>query len=151
MIEELREVIPFKGGLPEAPLVVGLLGIVPNSINNLISKFVGYQSKVARDLKETIESIKQKEFNKCDEYDDINARCLQLHVFRYGYRINLPCNHGHMENCFYNEFRDEFWAKNCSTEKIEILKIRFARMNERCQRSVLEKCIQKQREMLLSR
>ena len=37
--------------LSKSPLVVGLVGAVPNAVNNLIWGFVGYQSKVAKELK----------------------------------------------------------------------------------------------------
>ena len=49
-----EEVVHFKGGLPQVPLIVGLVGKVPDHINNLISKFVGFQSKVAKRINEAV-------------------------------------------------------------------------------------------------
>ena len=50
MESELKDIIPFKGGLPQVPLVVGLVGKVPDHINNLISKFVGFEKRVFKEL-----------------------------------------------------------------------------------------------------
>ena len=58
-LNKTKEVIPFKGGLPKTPLIVGLAGVLPDSINNLVSKFVGYQSKPAKQLNGIIEEIKK--------------------------------------------------------------------------------------------
>ena len=47
------------------PLIVGLAGVLPDGINNLISKFVGYQSKIAESIKKTMsyfESVRHKTF-----------------------------------------------------------------------------------------
>ena len=55
---KVEDVVPFRGGLPQRPLSVGLAGALPDGINNLISKFVGYQSKPAKELNETFEGIK---------------------------------------------------------------------------------------------
>ena len=66
-LSKTEEVIPFKGGLPKTPLIVGLAGVLPDSINNLVSKFVGYQSKSAKHLTEFIENTR-------DEFDDIDYR-----------------------------------------------------------------------------
>jgi hypothetical protein len=40
--QKLKQV-PVKGGLPQVPLIVGLIRKVPNGINNLIAKCVGFQ------------------------------------------------------------------------------------------------------------
>ena len=55
-----EEVVPFKGGLPRVPLVVGLIGKLPSGINNLIAKFIGFQSKPATELKSLIESAQTR-------------------------------------------------------------------------------------------
>ena len=54
-LERISEPVPFKGGLPQFPLVVGLVGKLPDSVNNIISKFIGYQSKPAKQLIRIIE------------------------------------------------------------------------------------------------
>ena len=54
-LERIKKPVPFKGGLSQFPLVVGLVGKIPDSINNLVSKFVGYKSKPTRQLTEIIE------------------------------------------------------------------------------------------------
>ena len=68
-----EEVVPFKGGLPQVPLIVGLVGKVPDNINNLISKFVGYQSKIAESIKKTMsyfESVRHKTFRGYKDFGE---------------------------------------------------------------------------------
>ena len=49
-LERISEPVLFKGGLPQFPLVVGLVDKLPDSVNNIISNFIGYQSKPAKQL-----------------------------------------------------------------------------------------------------
>ena len=60
LLSKREEVVPFKGGLPRVPLVVGLIGKLPSGINNLIAKFIGFQSKPATELKSLIESAQTR-------------------------------------------------------------------------------------------
>jgi hypothetical protein len=63
---KIRESVPFLGGLPKTPLFVGLIRKVPDNINNLISKFVGFPvHPIAKALQTVICNIyKIKAFGK---------------------------------------------------------------------------------------
>jgi hypothetical protein len=54
---KVEDVVPFRGGLPQMPLIVGLAGALPDGVNNLISKFVGYQSKAVTAMKQVINEV----------------------------------------------------------------------------------------------
>ena len=50
-MEIQKNEIMFNGGLPEVPFVVGLLGKIPDGVNNLIARFLGFKPHpVARAL-----------------------------------------------------------------------------------------------------
>ena len=48
---ELEDMTPFKGGLPELPRVVGLICKLPDGVNNLISKFLGFERRLVKQIK----------------------------------------------------------------------------------------------------
>ena len=76
-LERVKKPVPFKGGLSQFPLVVGLVSKIPDSVNNLISKFVGYKSKPARQLTRIIEQMKP-EIGKClywGTYQSYEGKC----------------------------------------------------------------------------
>jgi hypothetical protein len=51
MENELKEIIPFKGGRPKNPLIVGLVwSVLPDDVNNLISKYVGVKNRAFENL-----------------------------------------------------------------------------------------------------
>ena len=54
---EFEDMTPFKGGLPALPRIVGLIGKLPNGVNNLISGFIGFQSKVAKEIEEMYKKL----------------------------------------------------------------------------------------------
>ena len=136
-----KEVIPFEGGLPETPLIVGLTGVLPDSINNLVSKFVGYQSKPAKQLNGIIEEIKG-EIGECREGSDIPRICVRLHINQI--KRDARKRHGHIETWFINQLKE----KNITKDKLDILKLRLLRMDEKRQNLVIELCNQRQRKML---
>ena len=50
-----------KECLSNRPLVVGLVGALPQGVNNLIWGFVGFQSKVAKEIEEKWEYFFERE------------------------------------------------------------------------------------------
>ena len=50
VLSKVDDITPFKGGLAQTPIIVGLIGKVNDNVNNLISKFVGYQSKAVKEM-----------------------------------------------------------------------------------------------------
>ena len=140
-IERINEPVPFKGGLPQLPLVVGLVGKMPDSVNNLISKFVGYQSKPARQLTKIIEKMRP-EIGKCMKGSDINRFCIKVHINHM--RENARIRNGSIHSSFMDELRD----RNITKEKTEILKLRFLRLTERYKGFIMNLCTVSQRKML---
>ena len=138
---KVESVVPFRGGLPQLPLIVGLAGVLPDGINNLISKFVGYQNKPVKQLIGIIEEIKM-EIGECREGSDISGICVTVHVRHNGF--NAGKRLGFIDNCFINELKD----KKITQEKIEILRLRFFRMTERHKSMITLLCNERQRNML---
>ena len=141
---KVEDVVPFIGGLPQIPLIVGLAGFLPDDINNLISKFAGYQSKSSKKLTEVIEELNRKEFYDYNGDVDTLQICVGIQIRWYGIQTNLIDRHGYISGFFINELKD----KNITKEKLNILKLRFLRMTEKHKALILGKCNQKQRKML---
>ena len=140
-LERIRKPVPFKGGLSQFPLVVGLVSKIPDSVNNLISKFVGYQSKPARQLTKIIEKMKP-EIVKCMKGSDINRLCIKVHINHM--RENARIRNGSIHSSFMDELRD----RNITKEKTEILRLRFFRLPERYKLFITQLCNLNQRKML---
>jgi hypothetical protein len=138
---KIEDVVPFRGGLPQMPLIVGLAGVLPDGINNLISKFVGYQSKPAKQLTGIIEEIKG-EIGECREGSDIPRICVRVHINQIS--CDARKRYGSIYSCFINQLKE----KNITKEKLDILKLRLLRFDERRQNFIRELCNQKQRKML---
>ena len=86
------KLVPFKGGLSQLPLVVGLICRLPDSVNNLISKFVGFQSKPVKEIQQTIHRssryFETTNINKLFR-PIFNAKEKRLHIFIWNQYIKL--------------------------------------------------------------
>jgi len=113
-LSKTEEVIPFKGGLPKTPLIVGLAGVLPDSINNLVSKFVGYQSKAVKAMSLIINEVWLP--NKWPDWE------LNLYILQRKRRM--------IRNVILNEFSKLKGFKSINRRKEEFTKLpRWLRRN----------------------
>jgi hypothetical protein len=115
---EFKDVTPFKGGLSQVPLVVGLVGKLPDGINNLISKFVGLQSKAVKELKEHFE--KHRDYGERwlrgmvdPNFDEVRYRlwCVHCYVLFDARKAKVDKKHGWIGR-FINKQFDGRISKN---------------------------------------
>lgn len=160
-IKKLKQV-PFKGGLPHVPLVVGLAGKIPNGINNLIAKFIGVKPHPAA------QALVKKFWHWFGRYSrvavrrEFNARsylpnpfekvpqgfwvpgffkvewCWQWEEFCKTYllercRWKRPKS---IRKCFYGYFGERI--RRAKKSEKEFLRLRFARLPEKYQRDLLD-------------
>jgi hypothetical protein len=139
-IQEIKEIAPFKGGLPHMPLVVSLIGKLPDNVNNLISKFVGYQSKPVVQLINIVDEIKQDIV--VNENSDIQRISIRIHLNHCKYEMRK--RYGCVIKNMLNELNDP----NITNEKVRLLRLRFERMTERYRANFIEMSNEEHRQML---
>jgi hypothetical protein len=116
--------------------IVGLKQKVDDDINKLICKFVGYQSKFAKELNETFEDIKELGF-----YDE---DCAMTQIHFYAREIKLYEKHGWIVDFFFNKLEE----KDITEEMQSILKLRFLRMPAHIMTQILFKCDERHLKIL---
>jgi hypothetical protein len=76
------------------------------------------------------------------EGSDIARICVRLHINQIS--CGARKRNGSIETWFINQLKE----KNITKEKLDILKLRLLRMDERRQNLIIEQCNQRQRKML---
>ena len=121
----------FKGGLPELPLIVALAHELPDSVNNLVWKFVGCESKAMKELKITIANIKNDQRLVRVLGDDWSRHLLYKVCLRNERLMNRIRGFHDIKNYFF-----ELCKRFGDDENLEILTLRLYRLPWEVQRHI---------------
>ena len=113
------------------PLVTGLIGKLPDNVNNLISKFVGYQRKPIIQLKGIVDEIKQDIV--VNEGGDIQRLSIRVHLNQCKHAIRRKYG------CIITDMLKELNDPNITSEKVKLLRLRFDRLTERYKTNLEER------------
>ena len=95
------------------PLITGLINILPDNVNNLISKFVGYQRRPMIQLLNIVDEIKQDIV--VNEGSDIQRISIRVHLNRCKRAIRKRYG------CIIKNMLNELNDPNLTNERIGIL------------------------------
>jgi hypothetical protein len=121
------------------PVVVGLAGVLPEGVNNLIWGFVGFQSKATKELKEHFE--KHRDYGERwlrgmvdPNFDEVRYRlwCIHGRVLLDARQAKVDKKHGWIGRFIYEQFDGRI-----SKKRDLICKVKFERCTKAYQPDVL--------------
>jgi hypothetical protein len=129
-----EKIVLFK-----SPVVVGLAGVLPEGVNTLIWRFVGFQSKATKELKEHFE--KHRDYGERwlrgmvdPNFDEVRYRlwCIHGRVLLDARQAKVDKKHGWIGRFIYEQFDGRI-----SKKRDLICKVKFGRLTEVWQQRVL--------------